>query len=106
MVSESYTLRANENEEKRKMILRFIGMKEGDYDIVDYFLFANVNGNEPGKPRPIKNTVSTVFKNSPELKDVSLARKIYVKADKSKGEMEEYKGLGKQKDDLFKVIPY
>ena len=34
-----------------------------------------------------------------------LARKIYVKADKSKAEMEEYKRLGKKKDDLIKSYP-
>ena len=42
-----------------------------------------------------------MFNKSPKLKDLSLAREIYLKADKSKAEMEEYRRLGKR--DMLKL---
>ena len=61
------------------------------------------------KVRPIKisfrcsNTVSNILSNSHKLK--LLKCNVYIKSDKTKGEINEYKRLGKKESEMLKEYP-
>ena len=77
--------------------------------IIDSFRLGKAGS---GKPRPIKITFSTknitasVLSKTAKLKELkNEGLNIYIKPDKSKGEVAEFQRLGKRKDELLKDYP-
>ena len=68
-------------------------------------------GKKGDKNRPIKTTFQSVsaakhtLTNSKKLANLNLNLNIYVKPDRTKGEMEEFKRLGKRKEQLSIEYP-
>ena len=97
---------SNTDEEKFHAILEFIGAH------VQNDISATFRLGKPsvGKVRPIKakcsssSTASVILKEAKKLKNLPNFT-IYIKADKTKGEVEEYRRLGKRKTELLEEYP-
>ena len=97
---------SNTDKEKLHAILNFIGAQVHN-DISAIFRLGKPSD---GKVRPIKakctssTTASAILKEARKLKDLP-AFTIYIKPDKTKGEVEEYRRLGKRKAQLMEDYP-
>ena len=95
------------DDKKRDSLINLMG--GADLTVVDSFRLGKPGGD---KPRPIKVTFSssaaatTLLTNSHQLKPLKdKGLTIYVKPDKSKGEVTEFKRLGKEKERLLAQYP-
>ena len=95
---------AEEDKDKIKMILKSIGY-EGS--VKSYTRL----GTDENRTRPIKivfdsiDSVKFVLQNSSKLKNNQMKQKIYLKSDKTKSEINEFKRLGERKTELLKTYP-
>ena len=95
------------DEEKCKMILNYIGTPIYD-SVSEMFRLGKTLVDD--KPRPIKLkfpsslSVSSVLKESKKLKNLPNIT-IYIKPDKTKSEVAEFKRLGKRKTELSEQYP-
>ena len=98
----------NTDEEKVNAILTFIGAPVHN-EISSIFRLGKPS-EDSEKVRPIKAkcsssaTATVILKNAKKLKDLQNFT-VYIKPDKTKSEVEEYRRLGKRKEELLEEYP-